>query len=183
MLFKEITESLPDAILTATPPTWYSGISTLQALAVEHRDAIKQAVEEYNGLFIDWLELPIGRSEVITTGVISADITAGDNSFTSTTFLGDKNTVQIGTDRVLITSKSGSDPFTYAVNGVFLNNHTAGDAVTTIGGSLLTGVGHVGGLTGFGNCDIWIGSDSIHPTIIGNEGFARFIASNIIDKL
>lgn len=185
LLFAEIKSNLPDVILFATSPTWHGGACTFTSLLIDHRDAIKQAVEEYGGMFIDWLELPLGKNEVAISGTINANITAGASSFGSATYLGNRNTVKIGTDRVLIKSSTGASPgpYTYTIDGTFLNAHTSGDVVTTIGGSLLSGTGQVGSTTGYGNCDLWIGADGVHPTIDGNNGFARFKAEQIVSIL
>jgi lysophospholipase L1-like esterase len=48
--------------------------------------------------------------------------------------------------------------------------------VNDLNGPCFTGTGHVGATTGSGNCDVYIGSDGIHPNDAGHAYMAAWIA-------
>ena len=51
--------------------------------------------------------------------------------------------------------------------------------VTNPAGPYMTGTGNIGAPTGFGNCDIYIDVDTVHPNDAGHDFFATMLADNI----
>lgn len=55
--------------------------------------------------------------------------------------------------------------------------HSAGEPMVMKGPSYLTGQGRVGATTGFGNADLFVGADNVHPTSDGQRAIARVQAT------
>lgn len=64
--------------------------------------------------------------------------------------------------------------------------HTAGTFATDLASNnwvccaVNTGTGRVGTVTGIGNGDVWVSSDGVHPSALGHQGIAAFMAMNIV---
>ncbi len=97
-------------------------------------------------------------------------------------------TVDVGTgatrERVhLLGFGLGSGKPVYAFDGAFQYAHAAGEIVTEVGPSYLTGRGNSGAATGWGNADLYTGSDTVHPTPAGHIAIGQIQARLIRDAL
>jgi hypothetical protein len=95
------------------------------------------------------------------------------------------STVHVGTypagERREVTTVTGPSGGVYTANikPNLSGTYAAGTPVTEVGQSFFTGSGHVGATTGFGNSDIFIGSDAAHPTQAGHDALGVAIATQV----
>jgi len=59
------------------------------------------------------------------------------------------------------------------ISTIFRNAHSVGEPMTMKGPSYLTGRGNAGVPTGFGNADVYVSADTVHPTPAGARAKAR----------
>lgn len=79
-------------------------------------------------------------------------------------------TVVTTDDTLRVSSAAAGFRFISPVTGGCYNSS---GALVATQGAWITGTGHVGGVTGTGNADLYIGSDSTHPTDAGHVYLAR----------
>jgi hypothetical protein len=128
------------------------------------------------------------------SGVLVSPVSAGASTFTvgaafagnelpyPGTYLIDGGTASA--EYVYIKSNVSGNGNQYTIDSVFLYAHAANATVQQVGDCCLIGHGYVGATTGFGNCDLAVYSDNVHPTsyghaLIGYDIATRFQAAMI----
>lgn len=70
------------------------------------------------------------------------------------------------------------------LNGTMLQDWPAGTPITIQGTPYIVGTGYVGAVTGYGNSDLLVSSDGLHPeNPAGNEALGYAIASSLINAI
>lgn len=187
LLFSQAKQLMPNALIVVFSPFFIKGFSTTSYRKYLDNawTAIKKAANDTNCIYIDILEQPLPQYVTPISGVLSEATLANATTFKSNTMFGVKSSVTIEDDRAEIAAVSGaSAPFTYTLStGVLFDAHASGTDIKTVGNSYLTGSGKVGATTGYGCCDIVVGSDGTHYTDYGHRYLASVCASALITAL
>lgn len=183
-LFALARASCPDAVLVALAPFWRGGASTMPLLLLAAKDAIQTEIERVGGIFLDPLELPLPLNYVPQTTTLSANINAAVTSLTVANPPVLRGTYEFANgERYRVKATAGTGPYTVTTDTAIIGAHTSGEAITQVGDCFWTGSGKVGATTGFGNCDLYVGSDGTHPSAAGHIALGQVVASLLIDEL
>jgi hypothetical protein len=169
------------------------------------RNAIEAAAKTANCMFIDLMSVnsgvydPFQEDVDATTGVVPrleyTKLVAQANAGASAIFTSDLSKpqfyVQIGSPspgtnyEVRKVTSYGGTPGNWQINVSpnLTGTHVAGEEVRFVGPSYQTGIGRQGGTTGVGNSDRYTGTDTAHPTRLGQLNIALFVADGWARKL
>lgn len=183
--FAAVAAACPNAKQIALSPLWGPGPSTFGAGAslgvLNARDGIKAAAAAAGIPFVDLTEMPLDATAASTT--LSSTTTSGFATLPLTGPMPPGSTVHVGVypagERREITTVTGSGPYTATIKPNMTNGYAAGTPVTEVGQSFFTGSGRAGATTGFGNSDIFIGTDNAHPTQAGHDALGIAIATQV----
>ena len=160
-----------------------AGLASFWDLNYAIRDAASAAGIYFFNLAEQPLNLPYGQTVVSTT--LSAAAAANFGTIQTASNVGglfaNNSTIEIGTPstgfpinsfgsstrvRALIKSQSGVGPITYTLDTPATHPYTfpVGTPVTLVGNSFWSGNGLIGTTSGFGNSDLYLYSDGLHPT-------------------
>lgn len=173
------------------------GVETMTSAWLDTMDATRIGFTSAGGVWLNPIEMPIGFSGPVPASTVNAAHAAGraGNAGTPATVSGltgvqaNTNTagttnlpfggqvIEIGTgatrERINVTSTAVSGgKIMYGFDGVLQYAHAAGEPMTMVGPSYLTGRGRLGATTGFGNSDIYVSADSVHPSPDGHRALA-----------
>ena len=177
----------PKALVMATSPLINKGVegwgTTYKAALVK----VKAAATAQNIMWVDVMEMPFGGNTPVS-GVFTSAM-GGGTSLQSSVAFPVNGTIEMGTglsnaENCVVTVCTGSSsPYTLTISGNSGFTHASGETITQVGGSLWTGIGRVGGTTGTGNCDLYVSSDTIHPTDAGHAAIGSALAHAIAFQL
>lgn len=185
LFYAQLRAGLPNALIFAAV-NQSGGVNKLPTAAFTYKNAIKTAVESVGGYFIDFQERPMLPSAATAySGTIKNTYSAGQLGSTGihisagppigfTLLLG-------GTERVEVTGGSQVNGTTWNIlfDGALQYAHANGEVFASAPPSLWTGRGRVGATTGYGNSDLWVSSDNVHPTGEGYRGQGYALAAGI----
>jgi len=179
LLYAQIRAALPNALVFAGP-TASGGVNKMTATKLAIKDAMKKAAADSSVIWIDTLELPISFANGTPIGgTLAAGYAAGaggGDGIRLTNVPQAGSTIEIGSgatrERIQIKSftQVGSNTYKSLFDGALQYAHSSGESWTQVGGSYLTGYGKVGAPTGFGNSDLLVSADGVHPS---TEGYAE----------
>lgn len=168
---KKLKESLPDTIIVVIGTYFYGGqgkwYDTINSVSTK---ATQNAATELNIPFYNYIERPFRDGYTPVEGTLAANTSIGATSFTSSAVFSPMACVEIeSNDRAQIktVTGTGTGPFTYTIDSTLKVAHTSGVAIKEIGRSFWTGTGYIGATTGWGNSDLYVQADGVHPTIAG----------------
>jgi hypothetical protein len=178
LCFAAVAAACPGVRQITTGPLWGPGPASFgngASLGVLNaRDAIKNAAAGAGIPFVDLTEMPLDAAPATTT-LASAIGSAGFATLPLSGPVPPGSTVHVGVypagERREVTTVTGpaSGVYTATIKPNLTGTYAAGTPVTEVGQSFFTGSGHVNGTTGFGNSDIFVGSDGAHPTQAGHD--------------
>ena len=198
--YRQIAAALPNALIVASPNA-ASGVNGYSSNKLANNDAMKTAIQSVAGVWVNPLELPLtfATSSTPPKGVLRGAHAANLSGATGLTVYGFVltggypqlgGTIEIGSgstrERVQVKSGAfaGSDSgryfFTVTFDGALQYAHADGETWKQVGSSYLTGKGKVGATTGFGNADLYVSSDGVHPSDVGHIGLAENLATQFL---
>jgi lysophospholipase L1-like esterase len=186
LLFAQVRNALPNCLIVATSPLWYKGVSSVTINAWDQCAALKRVVEEFGGVFLNLLEIPLPDSVVPNTLTLAANAAQAATSISidSATIPSMGSTYKFPDgSRFRAKTIAGTGPYTITIDSGLLTAQTSGTIATQVGDSLWTGVGKVGSTTGFGNCDVFVSSDGTHPSVAGHEAIGLTMAKLLIEEI
>ena len=180
-LFATLQTTFPGVPIIATSPMYHKGVHAWSSYLLTVRDAIRTAAAAAGIYFVDLLEMPLLQTPAATTLASSASASA--TSISTNLPYAINSTIEIGTgtanvERRVVDACSGAGPYTITVKAL-TNAHSSGDVVKQVGACLWTGSGYIGATTGYGNCDLIVSSDGVHPSSAGHELIAKSLAQAI----
>ena len=205
----QIRIALPGCIIAGGMNTPY-GAEFWGSDRLDIYNASKAAFQRYGAAWLSTLELPYGVSaapigqDASLMDPVSAGrpgnggtpaIIAGQCGFRVNTSSATPNTnlrvgatVEIGTggtrERAVITASAISGGrFVYAFDGEFQYAHIAGEPVREVAPCYLTGNGSTAAPTGWGNADLYVGSDGYHPSPEGHRALGQVNAAMLKQHL
>lgn len=182
LLFAQLREALPRAVIWAAP-NWKGGVNTQTATNLDQKDAVKAAALAAGVLWLDLLEMPLAGTPL--SGLMNQGYNSGQAGSTGirVKFVPQPgSTLQIGTgatrERIEVKSFSQAAPGIYNVifDGALQYAHVTGEPVVQVGNSFWSGSGNEGAPTGYGNSDIYVSDDDVHPSVLGYAAIGRAIA-------
>jgi lysophospholipase L1-like esterase len=186
LLFTQVRNALPNCLIVATSPLWYKGVATVTINSWDQCAALKRVVEEFGGVFLNLLEIPLPDCVIPNTLTLAANAAQAATSISidSATIPSMGSTYKFPDgSRFRAKAISGTGPYTITIDSGLLTAQTSGTIATQVGDSLWTGVGKVGSTTGFGNCDVLVSSDGTHPSVAGHEAIGMTMAKLLIDAI
>lgn len=184
LLFGQARSELPDALLVCVSPYWNAGAAPIEAQTWAKRDALKAAIVAVGGLFVDLLEQPLPTGTTPSTSTLASAVAAGATSLSlvDPVAVGATYKWSDGT-RFRAKAISGAGPYTVTTDGPLAAAHGSGSSLTQVGDCFWTGTGKVGATTGYGNCDLYVGSDGIHPIAAGHLALGAALAAGFLRAL
>lgn len=181
-LFSTLQTGLPNALIIVAGPFFSGGVRDFPATGtlLDARDAIKSAATAAGLPFIDLLEIPLPAWTTTVSTTLSANVSAGGASVSLPVKIAPRQHIQIDRERMEVLSVAGVGPFAHTVSGNVAAAHTSGTSVTVVGAPLWTGTGQVGTTTGYGNSDVFVSSDGVHPSTAGHEAIGKQLAQGIL---
>ncbi|RCL84560.1 MAG: SGNH/GDSL hydrolase family protein [Microbacterium sp.] len=173
----DVRENLPNTLLVVVDTFASGGVEKNVSLIPIHK-GIKAACTEASVPFLSVFELPMLGVPFSTT--LAANANAGATSISLAAPVAQQTTLDLGTERRVVTALSGSGPYTATVTALTYA-HASGDPVSVVGGSLWTGTGRVGATTGVGNSDRLVASDNTHPTQVASDLIGLHLADQFVD--
>jgi GDSL-like lipase/acylhydrolase family protein len=166
--YQAVQAALPNALIVQFAPFWKSGAEgTIQSIW-QIKDALRTAVASGGGIFLDVLELPLPLGYAPMSTTMAAAKSSGSTSFSVNDIIQQAMTLKFadGT-RFFVKSVTGGG-FTANLDSGIQLSELINAPLTQVGGSFWTGHGRVGATTGWGNCDLYVSSDSTHPSQAGH---------------
>jgi len=204
-LYAQLRAALPNAKIYAAP----NGSSGPNAYASEVwaiLDGLSSACTANNITWINLLSLPLPTTTP-ATGKLNSGNNAGTAGATGISLWGSASTIgvpksnctiEIGTgatrERVYVTSFSqtgtGTGPhgpgeplYNVKFDGTLQHTHAALEDWKIVGNGLWTGHGNAGATTGFGNCDVLVSADGLHPSAEGRKSIGRALAVAVMSDI
>src|ERR1700730_2380682 len=202
LLYNQIIAS---GAMLAVAYTTKQGCNTWTANNLDIHDALKKACLNAGGLWLDLMELPYsipaGQIQPAATmlQVPGSNWAGASNPSDTTVFvfpmtpgIGGSDMPQVGgtievdtgavRERIQIKSwaasavDSGSEYYSVTFDGAMQYAHAKWTPYRQVGSSYLTGRGKIGALQGFGNCDLFVSADGVHPTRPGSVALGQLLA-------
>lgn len=171
-LVTEAKAVLPNTLICIGAIWTQGGAGTASRVLFDLHAALKAATEASGGLFTDLTELPLPIGTVPHTAQLVSSVAqnAGVCLVNSAPVFGGTYKFSNG-ERFVVKALSGnSSPFTITMDGgPAATGHSSGETITQVGPMPLTGTGRVGATTGWGNSDLAVATDGIHPSTYGHE--------------
>lgn len=189
-LFAEAVAAFPNAVIAAAP-SFSRGVNTLSTAVINGKNAVKAAALATGVIWLDLMEMPVQYPAAqLLSGTIGQAYSAG-SAGSSGIWLSFAppagSTIQLDTTERIETTGELSQiaPGLYNIgfDGVLQYNHASGAAAQQVGGALFTGHGYVGATTGYGNSDLLIGSDGVHPSVAGSYEQGQHLATALMQQL
>jgi len=179
----------PKALIIASSPLINGGVETWYSTYNGQRNKVKAAATSQNIMFVDVMEMPFGGLNTPVSGTFTSTRTAGGTTLLSSAAIPIGSTIELSTglstvERRVVTATTygATGPYTLTVPAVSFT-HNSGETITQVGNSLWTGAGRVGAPTGSGNCDLYVSSDTIHPSDAGHAAIGSALAHAIALQL
>lgn len=174
LLYAQLRGALPDALIVASP-TASGGANRWPANKLAVKDALQAAATAAGVLWIDPLEMPLALgSGGGNGGTLSLAAATGATGIRLSAAPQAGSTIEIGSgstrERVQVKSFTGTgSPATFQTlfDGALQYAHGAGEPWRQVGAAYLTGRGNAGAPSGFGNSDLYVAADGVHPTMEG----------------
>ncbi len=183
-LVTALKTALPAAKIVMVAPYWTGGPATMSKLILDQTAALK-GVADANGLYwISLTELPLRNGVAPMATTLGAAAAANATSLTVSGRVGVNQTFKFpdGT-KFQVKAITGAGPFTATTDGPIQTAQANGAAITEVGPSLWQGTGAVGATSGWGNCDLIVSSDHVHPSAAGHTLMGQTLATRAIDVL
>jgi hypothetical protein len=194
LLFEQIRRALPGVLLLAAP-TFSGGVNKagfMTALAV--KNAVKAACLAAGGLYLDLLEMPLPPGYAIPSGAtvnpkaggVSGAATGADQLLVDFVPQPGSHLDIDGTERVQVKSFNVVAPGVFGLqfDGSTRLAHAHGEPARMVGPCFWTGTGRAGATTGFGNSDLFVDTDGVHPTHdLGFRALGYALADLLLDAL
>jgi len=181
--FAAVTAALPNALQIVNGTWYHNGPESWPVWIIPLRDAVRAAALAAGCLFVDLLEMPLGHAAVSTT--TSSGASAG-----ATTIAGLAAPIPAGStvsinniDRRVITSRSGTGPYTITVPALTTAVPATPVTIATVGPALWSGTGRVGATTGAGNSDLYVSTDGVHPSQAGHNAIGTAAGRLLLAQL
>ena len=194
-LYNTLTSSLPNALIFAAH-TVSGGADTETFGSLSNRAAKKAAAQAAGILWVDPTEQQAELTLLETTltlnegaGSVSVRLDEAWTNFIGVGLVG--STLSLGDDasgtgerRYIKTTAIGGGVTDCFFEKGLINGYTAGDPVTIVGSSYTVGTGKVGTTTGYGNADLLVSSDGVHPEApAGHDALSNSLANSLITAI
>lgn len=183
LLIAALKAGLPNAVIVWVAPYWTGGVETQGLTMCQITEALRTVALANGCVWISLTEQKRMNRQSDVAATLSSSPAAGATSFTVNKPLATGNTYKFtdGT-KFRVRSMAGASPtWTVTTDSPISTAHTSGQAITQCGPSLWQGNGRVGTTTGYGNADILVSSDGVHPTQAGHDAIAYALASELIN--
>lgn len=173
---------LPNAQIMFTSQCLRHGATANGASPFLRGAAFQAAVTAAGGIYADITTMPLQGTPLTNVLHSNASQFATSLSLNSPALIGAHYAFADGT-RFMVRNCTGSDPGPYTVttdDGGIQAAQTAGAALTQVGDSPMSGNGHTGATTGFGNSDVLLGADDTHPTQLGHDFWGERLVDAIV---
>jgi lysophospholipase L1-like esterase len=177
-LFSTIDSTWPNARKIVVSPMVAGGVQEWSSYYYTVMVAVRTATAAAGFQYIDLMEMNVNGTAV--AGTVAASTIAGATTITSETLYPIGTTMEISTgtanrERRVVENVTGVGPSTYTV-AALTYTHSSGDVFKQVGPSFWTGTGRVGAPTGTGNCDLYVSTDNVHPSVAGHAAIGRTVA-------
>jgi len=148
-------------------PTIADGAGLMPEILIDHNEALKTLTQSRGHTFIDEITMPTGaitpHATTITANVAqdATTLSTFDNLIAGANYRFD--------DGTLFFVRSSDTATRIATVDNIRTAQTNGANITLVGSTYLTGNGDAGSPTGWGNSDVAVSSDSLHPTNFGHK--------------
>ena len=207
-LVGQIKDALP-ACLVVGGYNATGGIEKMTAAALDGMDATRDGFLAGGGVWLNPIEMPLGFSGPAPASTVFAAVPAGragnggtpatvnvtNSGIPANTAVSPATTnlpfagavVEVGTgavrERFHVTAIGQTSVIYYGFDGTLQYAHAVGEPMTMKGPSYLTGKGKVGTVTGFGNADLFVSADGVHPSPDGHRALAQVQATMLRNYL
>lgn len=186
-----IRAALPECIVIGGA-NGSGGVEKLPAATLDLYDAIAAGWSSAGGIWASPMQMPL--KGVLANSILPYPIPSGFPGNTGVKTAAGQTaglmvnaplrigtTVEVGSgavrERMHLTGFAvASGKPVYAFDGAFQYAHAAGEAVTEVGPAYLTGRGNAGAVTNWGNADLYVSSDAVHPTSAGQIAIGQINA-------
>lgn len=182
-LVRTLRQKWPNALIIMCAPFTNRGVESWDQYLFTVYDALKSVAAKFGLPMPNLLEMPFDEG-VLDTGTLNGSTSIGAFSISVTGLCPPVgSTIEIDTgnnrERRIVFSVSGTGPFTCILNSTLAIAHSNGVIVSQVGGCMWTGHGRIGAETGYGSCDLYVSSDTVHPSPDGYKAIARNLAEQI----
>lgn len=133
--------------------------------------------------FISMIEQAVLDDAYLLTTTLAANAAANATSISVAQRFPIGSTIKFADGaHACVRSVSGSGPYTLTIDKLG-DAQVSGATVTQCGPNIWGGDGRVGATTGFGNCDLAVGSDGAHPTDVGHGMIGTALAYGVMRVL
>lgn len=183
-LVSALKAALPSVKIVMVAPYWTGGPATMSKLILDQTAALKAVADSNSCYWISLTELPLRNGVAPNSSTLSAAAATNATSLSAAGRLGVNQTYKFpdGT-KFQVKAITGSGPYTVTTDGPIQTAQANGAAITEVGPSLWQGTGAVGATSGWGNCDLIVSSDHVHPSAAGHMLIGNALAARAIDVL
>lgn len=202
-LVAQIRDALPSCLVIGGYNA-SGGVEKLTAQGLDAMDATRDGFIAGGGVWLNPIEMPVTFDGAVPATTVAfataagrpgcganpATITPASQGITGQTTISPATNalpfaggvVEIGTgatrERIHVTTfAQTSGVIAYGFDGTARYAHAVGEPMVMKGPSFLTGQGKAGTPTGFGNADLFISADGVHPTPEGHRAIAHVQAT------
>lgn len=181
LLFGLARAALPDALLVSVAPFGNKGAAGLARDYFAIKQGLRSAMQGVGGLVVDLLEQQLPLNYLPGTATLVSPVAAGVTALSTSVPLALGNTYRFadGT-RFQVIDCFGSGPYTVTTDSVIQTAQPAGAVLQQVGNCFWTGSGRVGATTGYGNCDLYVSADGVHPSPAGHLAIGEALAGALI---
>ena len=183
-LVTALKTALPNVKIVMVSPYWTGGPATMSKLILDQAAALKTVADANGCYWISLTELPLRNGVTPMASTLGAAAAANATSLTVVGRVGVNQTFKFS-DGTKFQAKTvtGSGPYTVTTDGPIQTAQANGATITEVGPSLWQGTGAVGATSGWGNCDLIVSSDHVHPSAAGHTLIGQTLATRAIDVL
>lgn len=180
-----LQQNCPGAMIVMCAPFHHIGASGLPLTVWQLKAGLKAIAAANNLLFLDMLELPLPSWVTPQSSTLTSSPAAGATSFTVSQQLIQRATYQFpdGSRFACRAINGSAGAFTITPDFGLQTAQTSGGLITQVGDCFWYGNGNTGNLQGFGNCDVYVTTDNLHPSPAGHLAIGQTLADLFLQAI
>jgi hypothetical protein len=183
LLIDALRAGLPDAVIFFVSIGANKGGGFLAPNFYNISNAVAATCAARDVRFIHLLEQPLPAGISLTSTVLTAPAAAGATAILTAARLVPGGSYSFGDgSHVLVKAIGGTGGLTATIDNLAAAQ-AAGASVSPCGGSIWSGNGYAGAATGFGNCDLMVSADGVHPSDAGGQMIGASLAYGLLNAL